>query len=335
MKKQLLIFSIFTLLISCGKEENKTQQHKENRPTVRDQGNIIKFPDEKTMSFFETETVGKKKLEAQLKAPAKLVATVLSSSIDASQNVILFDDSDLASHYTQLIQVQTNILQLKNVSIKQKELELERTKDLSQHGSATGQELLAAETELAIEKSNLQNAQSALIEHETQLRAGGFNPKALQNAKAGTAYLICDIPENQVSKIEIGQTSHTIFTAFPNEEIKGEINAIADMVNSSTRMVKVRVEIDNASKKLKTGMFANASFDLTQGEFISINQSSLVTIKGHHYVFIKKSADEFERREIQIGQQMGDHIIVFGGLEDDEEIVNEGVMQLKGLSFGY
>ena len=335
IKKLIPILVFLCLLSACGKKEAEKTEIKHSSPIVSNDGNTIAFHDAESISFFETETMGNKNIEAVLTAPGKIVATVLPSGVCTSQNIILFDNPELSSNYTQLLQHKTNINQIQNINIKQKQLELERTKDLLAHGSATGQDLLTAETELSIEKSNLTNERSALLEHETQLKSSGFNAEVLQKAKAGTAYLICDIPENQISKIEVGQSTKAVFTAFPNETITGKIAAVADKMDASTRMLKVRIELDNSSRKLKTGMFANVSFGLSEADFISISESSVVTIQGLHYVFVKTSSTEFERREVQLGAHMGKRIIVFSGLENDEEVAVEGVLQLKGLSFGY
>ncbi|QAA82633.1 HlyD family efflux transporter periplasmic adaptor subunit [Aequorivita sp. H23M31] len=336
MIKNLVPILIFLgLLASCGEKETKTSESKHASPIVSNDGKSISFPDEESISFFETETVGSNNVESVLTAPGKIVATVLPSGAGASQNIILFDNPELSSNYTQLLQHRTNINQIQNINIKQKQLELERTKDLLAHGLATGQDLLTAETELSIERSNLLNERSALLEHETQLKSSGFNAEVLQKAKTGTAYLICDIPENQIRKIEVGQTANAVFTSFPNDTIPGKIAAVADMMDASTRMLKVRVELNNADKKLKTGMFATVSFGMSESDFISVSENAVVTIQGRHYVFVKTSPTEFERREIQLGTHMGKRIIVFSGLENDEEIAVEGAMQLKGLSFGY
>ena len=61
----------------------------------------------------------------------------------------------------------------------------------------------------------------------------------------------------------------------------------------------------------------------------------MITVQGKNYVFIKSSSTSFERKEIQTGQQIGDAIIVYSGLKIGDDIAVEGVMQLKGLSFGY
>lgn len=334
MKSLGYIFSFFFLLSACG-EKGKKVPEKRTSPIVGNNGTSIYFPDTESIAFFKTKKIESSNIEAELDAPGKIAATVLPSGEGASLNIVLFDNPELAGNYTQLIQHQINISQIQNINIKQKQLELERTKDLQKHGAATGQDLLNVQTALAMEYTNLANEKAALIEHETKLKSGGFNPELLRKSKAGTAYIICDIPENQINKINEGQTCNIAFTAFPNEKFNGRIDAIADMIDNTTRMVKVRISINNANNKLKSGMFTNVSFGLSEGNFISIHKTSLITVQGKNYVFVKKSTNEFERKEIQTGQQIGDRIIVFSGLNVGDEIAIEGVMQLKGLSFGY
>ena len=335
MKNTIYILFILAFLASCAAEEEKKDAVQHFAPVASDNGRTITFQDETAIAFFETESISSQNIDSDLKAPGKIAANVFPSGMGASQNIILFDDSELSGHYTELMQHQINIRQIQNVNIKQKELELERMKELQKYGASTGQELLSAETELSIEKSNLANERTSLIEHETQLKSGGFRAEMLQKAKAGTAYLICDIPENQIGNIEEGQACNAVFTAFPKDTIKGKVDAITDKIDNSTRMVKVRIIINNSSNKLKTGMFANVSFGTTQNDIVTVSQDAMITIQGNHYVFVKKSANEFERRQIQTGHQVGDRIIVYGGLEVDEQIAIKGVMQLKGLSFGY
>lgn len=334
MNKTIYILSILFFLSACGGKDTKPKE-KNITPTVINNGTQISFPDAETVSFFKTEKISSSNITADFTAPGKISATVLPSGEGASQNIILFENPDLASNYTLLIQHQINISQIQNINIKQKQIELERIKDLQLHGAVTGQDLLNAQTSLSMEQSNLANEKTALIEHEAKLKSGGFNPEVLRNAKAGTAYIICDIPENQISKLKEGSTCNIQFTAFPDEKFTGKIDDVADVVDNTTRMIKLRISINNSSSKLKAGMFATVSFGLSEGNFISISKTSLVTVQGKNYVFAKTSTNTFERKEIQAGQQIGERIIVFSGLNNGDEIAVEGVMQLKGLSFGY
>ncbi|GAA3746575.1 efflux RND transporter periplasmic adaptor subunit [Flavobacterium ginsengisoli] len=335
--KHLIKYSgiIVLFLYACSGKEKKQDQVVNNLPQVTNNGKNIVFPTDSSAVFFETESIGNSVLNNQIMAPAKVSATVMKSQEGASQNIILFENPDLAASYTQLIQHIANINQIQNKNIKQKQIEVDRAKDLLAHGAATGKDLLEAQTALSVEQTNLANERAALIEYETNLKAGGFEPEALKRAKAGTSFIICDIPENQISRIKSGDNCTVQFTAFPNEKFSGKIDDIADMIDQSTRMVKLRISLNNASGKFKAGMFATVSFGISEGDNISIDKNSLVTVQAKNYVFVKKNSKEFERTEVTIGNQIGDRVVVYNGLMSGDAIAVKGVMQLKGLSFGY
>lgn len=335
--KLLLKYSwIFALvLISCGGENNNSGKIESQTPVVSNNGETITFPNEESVKFFETEKISSSSLTSDIIAPAKVAATVIKSIEGANQNLVLFENPELAGNYTQLIQHLININQIQNNNIKQKKIDLERVKDLQQHGAATGKDLLDAQAALAMEETNLANERAAIIEHETKLKIGGFQPEVLRNASAGTAYIICDIPENQIGKITEGRPCIIEFTSFPNEKFQGKIDDVADMVDESTRMLKLRVSLNNNNGKLKAGMFATVSFGVSEGDMLSIYKNSLITIQAKNYVFVKTNNTTFERREVTVGNQMNDRIIVYTGLKGGENIATKGVMQLKGLSFGY
>lgn len=331
--KYQLVLLIF--IFSCKNENNNSVKHENLTPIITNAGETIIFPNEKNINFFETETITSASLTSNIKAPAKVAATVIKSNEGANQNIILFDNPELAGNYTQLIQHLININQIQNINVKQKKTELERVKDLQQHGAATGKDLLEAQTALSMEETNLANERAAIIEHETKLKIGGFQPELLRNSQSGTAYIICDIPENQINKIIEGSKCSIEFTSFPNEKFEGKIDEIADVVDVNTRMLKLRVSINNKNEKLKAGMFATVSFGINEGENISVNKNAIITIQSYNYVFVKTDNKTFQRKYISIGNQVKDRVIVYSGIKNGDNVVIKGVMQLKGLSFGY
>lgn len=335
MKTLKYSWILLLFLYACGGKENTSQTKESHAPQVIENGTKIVFHNAEDIAFFETETIGSTSLNALMTAPAKVSATIVKSEEGASQNIVLFENPDLSGNYTQLIQHLININQIQNINIKQKQIELDRIKDLQQHGAATGKELLEAQTALSMEETNLANEKAAIIEHETKLKSGGFQAEVLRKAPAGTSYIICDIPENQISKIKEGNNCTIQFPSFPNEKFTGKIDGIADMLDQVSRMIKLRISINNSNGRLKAGMFATVSFDVGEGNTISISKNSLITIQAKNYVFIKTNSTTFERREISIGNQVGDRIIVYSGLNNGELVADKGVMQLKGLSFGY
>jgi membrane fusion protein, heavy metal efflux system len=334
MKKYKYYLFGLLLLSACSRKETDVNQKVDLIPKVYEDGKKIVFPNPESMVFFEVDTIRISSLTDEIIAPAKVSATIIKSD-EGSQNIILFENQDLASNYTLLVQHLITINHIQNINIKQKKIELERIKDLQQNGAATGKELLEAQTALAMEQTNLANEIAANIEHESKLVSAGFKPELLRKAAAGTAYVICDIPENEISRVKMGSKCILQFTSFPNEKFTGRIEDVADMIDPTTRMVKLRISISNSNRKLKAGMFASVAFGINEGNNISISKNSLITIQSKNFVFVKTSSNIFERREVIIGNQIVDRIIVYSGINNGDLIAIKGVMQLKGLSFGY
>jgi len=319
---------------ACTNQEEK--QEKVDVPIVSNNGAFIQFKDSTLGNFFKTTPIQSGNYTADYVAPAKIAATVIASSVGSSQNIVLFDDANLASSYSALSQHQSNVHQIQQINIKQKEIELDRASDLLNHGAATGREVLEAQTALAMENTNLLNERAALIQYETDLKQGGFDPVELRNAPAGKVFVMCDIPENQIAYIHKGEICHISFAAFPEKIFDGKIEAVADVVDNITRMVKLRIGVTDTSNLLKAGMFAQVSFGLQQSsQDMTISNNALVTVDGKSYAFVKTGAGSFKRRSVTTGQQIGNRTVITAGLKPGEEVVIEGTIQLKGLSFGY
>lgn len=335
MKSLIVNTALCLVLLTSCKHEEKKPLEAYIAPVVTNNGTDITFKDTTEMRGFTTEKLLAGGLSATVTAPAKVAATVLPSDTGAAQNIILFDDTELAANYTQLLQHQANIKQEVVVNVKQKEIEYQRTQDLKLHGAATGQDVLNAKSSLSMEQTNLANEKSALIEHETKLKAAGFDMSVLKKAQSGVAYIICDVAENQIGNIKPGATCTLTFNSFPGETFNGKIDGIADAVDNATRMIKVRIKIANTDFRFKAGMFANVSFGIKENNIMSVNKFSLITVQGKSYVFVKKSPVVFERRPVVTSVQIGDRVTILSGLNSGDEVATGGVMQLKGLSFGY
>lgn len=323
------------LLAGCRHKTQEPVAAADPSPVITGNGQQISFPDTASSNFFAVEPVGDSTLSGTLHAPGKVAATVLRSDV-GGQNIVLFDDPQLTSDYSQLIQHQININHIQDVNIKQKKVELDRTQDLFDHGAASGKDILEARSALSIEQTNLANEKTQLIEQESGLKAAGFNPEALRASTPGTAYIICDIPENQITNVKKGAPCSIVLSSFPDNTYNGKVEDIADVIDDVTRMIKLRIRLNTPDNDIRAGMFANITFQVHgDSNGINISRDALVTADGQNYVFVRTAPNTFTRREIRTGQQIGDRIAVYSGLKNGENVVVKGVMQLKGLSFGY
>lgn len=308
------------LLCACGKSEKPQQAPSAvKKPLVKENGRIIEFTDTASLKAFKTEAASLSPIQAKFVAPARVVATIINSVESEGQHLVLFDNPDLTATYTALLQHMNNVNTYKS--------NLARVKDLSQNGAATGKEVIEAETLLTNEKASL-------IEHEAKLKLAGLDPEDLIHAKVNSVWMICDIPETQIGQLRINSSCNIQFSSFPDKTFTGKIDDFGDVVDQTTRMVKLRISIANPNRLLRAGMFATVQFDSKEGNSLTVPKNSIVIVQGKTYLFVK-NGNAFERREIQVSDQPDDETIVFGGVKANEQVATTGVMQLKGLSFGF
>lgn len=152
-------------------------------------------------------------------------------------------------------------------------------------------------------------------------------------ADLSTVWALIDIYEKDLGQVRRGAPVEIAVEAFPGETFRGTVAYVADLLDSTTRSAKARVEIPNPQRKLKFGMFATVRLRVqaTAGSasVIAISSSAIQQVDGQPVVFVKKDGTTFERRGVTLGLTMGDLVEVAEGLKGDEEVVTAGSFTLK------
>lgn len=321
-KKFISALFILVILAGCGSNPNNSasQVHQsEAEPLLKEDGKYIEFPaDSRKTQIFRSQMAEFKKLTMSFSAPANVVGRVHLSGGESKSKIILFDSPDLTNIYSTYLQ---NITLLKTAKIN-----FDRVADLYKNGAATGKEFNDASSEML-------NIQTALSSSEAQLRESGLNPENLNNAPNGTVWLICDLPESELNTVKRGQKYNLLFPSFPNEIFVANIDVIADVMNSQTRKIRVRLSLTDSQNKIRPGMYAQVNFE-TLHEGMMVPKKAVISANARYYVFVKLTSVLFERREVSISSEAGDYIEVSKGVTAGEEIVAENVYLLKAIDMG-
>lgn len=322
--KNFLILGIVLLLflMGCNNHQNQGESKLTNQepdPVVKEDGKYVEFPVNSTKtSIFLTTQADYKKLTLSFSAPANVVGRVHSSNRSVKHKIILFDSPDLTNIYSSYLQ---NITLLKSAKIN-----FDRVTDLYKNGAATGKELNDVTSEML-------NIETSLASSEAQLRESGLHPENLNSAPMGTVWLICDLPESELNTIKRGQKYNLLFPSFPNEIFLANIDVVADVMNSQTRKIRVRLSLQDHQDKIRPGMYAQVNFEAPH-EGLMIPKKAVISANATYYVFVKNGPALFERREVSISSETADFIEIAGGLNSGESVVYENVYLLKGIDMG-
>jgi membrane fusion protein, heavy metal efflux system len=145
-----------------------------------------------------------------------------------------------------------------------------------------------------------------------------------------TVWVEAPIFERDLSRLA-GNVSATFTTpAYSDQEFKGVVLDIGAVIDEQTRASKVIFQLPNAGRALRLGMQANVRLDA--GEQVTamlIPKEAVLEHEGKKIVYVLLSGEEFERREVVVGDEMGNKIAVLSGLNKGERVVTQGAYQLK------
>jgi membrane fusion protein (multidrug efflux system) len=151
-------------------------------------------------------------------------------------------------------------------------------------------------------------------------------------------YVNFSLPEQDLSKLAVGQPVLLRVDSFENRSFTGKITAINSMVDLATRNIQIQATFANPEWLLRPGMFAKVSVVMTDKQnVVAIPATAIHYAPYGNSVFIVSEMKDQQGKEyrgvkeqfIKLGQSRGDMIAVVSGLKPGEEVVTSGVFRLK------
>lgn len=130
----------------------------------------------------------------------------------------------------------------------------------------------------------------------------------------------------------LSRRAKPVFTtpAYPGVEFTGAIVDIGAVIDEQSRATTVTFEVSNRDRTLRIGMQANVRIDAGEGgDAVVIPKEAVLEHEGKKIVYVLLSGEEFQRREVARGDELGDKVAVLSGIEPGERVVTQGAYQLK------
>jgi cobalt-zinc-cadmium efflux system membrane fusion protein len=235
-------------------------------------------------------------------------------------------------------------------------IQLDRTKNLFEHGAASQNALDIAQTAEDNAMVDIENANqhlrllgldpahptgivdivapiSGVITDQQVTNAAGV--QALNSTNPFTIsdlskiWIVCDVFENKISFIRIGEYADIHINAYPDKVLKGRISNIGSIMDPAIRTAKVRLEVDNPGY-LRIGMFVSATFHgLTSETHAAVPADAVLHLRDRDWVYEKAGEGQYRRVEVVGGNMLPNHMqeIVSGLTPGTEVVANALVLQ--------
>jgi len=111
---------------------------------------------------------------------------------------------------------------------------------------------------------------------------------------------------------------------------KGEVDSIDREIDAQTGSMAVEAAFPNPDKMVRPGQFARIK---TVGDTIKdallIQKTALRELQGQYQVFVVKSDNTVESRNVKVGSEVDNMQVIESGLADNEVVAIEGLQRLK------
>jgi membrane fusion protein, heavy metal efflux system len=140
-------------------------------------------------------------------------------------------------------------------------------------------------------------------------------------------WVVCDVYENDIATLEVGQPAEIRLNAFPNQVLKGTVSNIGALLDPTIRTAKVRIEVRNPGGMMRVGMFATATFyGMKKEMYTSVPASAVLHLHDRDWVFIPAPNQMFQRVEITSGDQLPNQMQqVLSGLQSGQKVVTNAL----------
>jgi cobalt-zinc-cadmium efflux system membrane fusion protein len=142
-------------------------------------------------------------------------------------------------------------------------------------------------------------------------------------------WIICDVYENNMSQVHLGEYADIHLGAYPTRVLKGRIGNILPIVDPNIRTAKVRLEVENPGL-MRLGMFVTATF---HGEAMerhaTVPSTAILHLHDRQWVYMPNRSEGFQRVEVVAGSTLPNNTqeVTSGIKPGDQVIANALVFQ--------
>jgi cobalt-zinc-cadmium efflux system membrane fusion protein len=154
-------------------------------------------------------------------------------------------------------------------------------------------------------------------------------PYPLTIADLSSIWIVCDVYENDLATVKLGDSADISLNAFPNRVFKGRVSNIGATLDPNIRTGKVRIEVANPGF-MRLGMFARATFHGQTSEMHTIvPASAILHVHDRDFVYVPTTDKKFRRVEINGGDLLPENLSlqeVKSGLKPGDQVVTNALV---------
>ncbi|MGA2268852.1 MAG: efflux RND transporter periplasmic adaptor subunit [Bryobacteraceae bacterium] len=153
------------------------------------------------------------------------------------------------------------------------------------------------------------------------------SPNLFTIADLSHVWIICDVYENDLANVHLGEYADVHLNAYPGKVLKARISNIGPVLDPNVRTAKVRLEVGNPGL-MRIGMFVTATFHGQQKEtHVLVPSSAVLHLHDRDWVYVPASGNTFRRVEVTGGDMLpGNMQEIRTGIQPGQRVVQNALV---------
>ena len=145
-----------------------------------------------------------------------------------------------------------------------------------------------------------------------------------------TVWVLANVYQADLAAVRTGDDVVVKTDSYP-DSFHGKISYVSPALDPNTRTLQARIVVDNPGEKLKRDMYCTVT--VTAGSIpnaIAVPDSSVLRDDNNQpFVYLATSANQFGRRDVEIGESLNGKTRILRGLSPGERVVGNGSLFLQ------
>lgn len=152
------------------------------------------------------------------------------------------------------------------------------------------------------------------------------SPNAFTISDLSHVWVLCDVYENDLPVVRLGEYVDVRLNAYPNMVLKGRVSNIGAILDPNIRAAKVRIEMENQGQ-MRLGMFVQATFHGQLRRESVVPASAILHLHDRDWVYLPQGRNLFRRVEVHSGAMVppGRQEIV-SGIRPGDRVVADALL---------
>jgi cobalt-zinc-cadmium efflux system membrane fusion protein len=147
------------------------------------------------------------------------------------------------------------------------------------------------------------------------------SPNLFTIANLDRVWVLCDVYENNLPFVRLGDYADVRLNAYPDKVLKGRISNIGPFLDPTIRTAKVRLEMANPGL-MSIGMFVTATFYAQEQEtYATVPATAVLHLHDRDWVYVPLQGSEFRRVEVKAGRMLPGAVQGVTGIKPGQRVV--------------